>query len=154
MSDKDEIIVRQLEDIQRRLDQLEARSVMSYGKGTYSPTYLGSVTPGATTYTLQSGAWVRIGSLAVIHGAVVWTAATGTGNAQISLPFTILASNPRASGSVRVNGVTFANSAPQVEVDTGLSLFTLQSPLTNAAPTTVAIEAAGNIVFTVAFRIA
>jgi hypothetical protein len=88
----------------------------------------------------------------VATGTIVWTAATGTGNAQFSLPLTASAtSGQNFSGSVRTVNITFANSAPQVLVTPSSAFFILQSPLTNAAATTVAMEAAGNIVFTVTY---
>lgn len=114
---------------------------------TYTPTYDGA-TPGTTTYTTQQGAWARIGKCIFVTGTIVWTAATGTGNAQISLPVASAnVSNQNYSGSVRTVNVTFANSSPQILLTSNASIFILQSPLTNAASTTVQVEAAGNIVF-------
>lgn len=118
--------------------------------GTYTPTYLGSTAAGTTTYSVQQGAWVRVGPIVFVTGTVVWTAATGTGNAQISLPFASAnTSNQNFSGSVRTVNVTFANSTPQILIQPNTAFFILQSPLTNAASTTVQMEAAGNIVFSV-----
>lgn len=126
-----------------------------YDHGTYLPTYLGGTTPGVTTYSLQQGAWVRAGALVVVTGTVVWTAATGTGSIQISLPFTSAnVANQFFSGGVRVDNVTFANNSPQVVGSPNLAFFTLASPLTNAGSTTLVMEAAGNIVFTVSYFVA
>jgi hypothetical protein len=123
-----------------------------YEEGTWTPTYLGSSTAGTTTYSTQQGNYIRIGALVVATGTIVWTAATGTGNAQFSLPLTASAtSGQNFSGSVRTVNITFANSTPQVLVTPSSNFFILQSPLTNAAATTVAMEAAGNIVFTVTY---
>jgi hypothetical protein len=120
-------------------------------QGTYTPTYLGT-TPGVTTYSTQQGGWTRWGNLVFVTGTIVWTAATGTGNAQISLPFAAAATaNQNYSGSVRNTTVTFANSTPQILLASAGSVFLLQSPLTNAASTNVAIEAAGNIVFSLLY---
>lgn len=151
--------IRGQRDIARRLEQTQVveRPGASgqdtfYATGTYTPTYEGSTIAGVTTYTTQQGAWVRIGSLVVVTGTIVWTAATGTGNAQISLPFTAAnVANQNHSGSVRVVNVTFANGTPQIVLTPNTNFFILQSPLTNAASTVVAMEAAGNIVFTVAY---
>lgn len=121
-------------------------------QGSYTPTYLGSTTPGATTYSTQQGGYTRWGNLVFVTGTLVWTAATGTGNAQISLPFPAAAvANQNYSGSVRNTTVTFANSTPQMLLASGGSVFLLQSPLTNAASANVAIEAAGNIVFSLLY---
>ena len=122
--------------------------------GTYTPTYTGGTTPGTTTYSVQQGAWVRFGPCVLVTGTVVWTAATGTGDARISLPFTAgNVSNQNFSGSVRNVNVTFANSTPQALIQANTDYFILQSPATNAASTTVAVEAAGNIVFSVWYLI-
>jgi hypothetical protein len=115
---------------------------------TYTPTYTGSTLAGTTTYTTQQGWYWRFGSFVAATGLVVWTAATGTGNAQISLPFVPSATvGFRASGSARITTVTFANSTPMVILSATAALFTLDSPLSNAAGTAVAMEAAGNIIF-------
>src|SRR5262245_48178750 len=58
-----------------------------YVVSTWTVTYVGGTTAGVTTYSLQDGKYIRIGSLVIFTGAVVWTAATGTGDARISLPF-------------------------------------------------------------------
>jgi hypothetical protein len=116
--------------------------------GTYTPTYLGGTTPGATTYSAQQGAWWRYGPIVLVTGTVTWSAATGTGTARISLPFTAASTaNQNLGGACVVSGVTFANSAPELFIVPATAYFTLVSPLTNAAAAAVAIEAAGTIVF-------
>lgn len=149
---------REIEGLLRRLRKLEDRldrgmpEVPLYTPPTaYTPTYVGATTPGVTTYSFQQGEYVRIGRLVVASGAVVWTAATGTGNARISLPIAG-AAGLNQSGSVRVVSVTFAAGAPQVEF-AGSPYFEMRSPATNAAGTVVAVEAAGNIVFTIVYLI-
>lgn len=115
--------------------------------GTYVPTYTGTTTAGVTTYTTQAGSYIRLGTLVLVWGQVVWTAATGTGNAQISLPST--PSVVSTLGNVRCSTVTFAAGAP--EILTSGAFFQLRSPTTNAATTPVAIEAAGDIIFSLAY---
>lgn len=145
---------RRIQDILRRLDNLEAQSKINYDKGAFTPIYYGSATAGVTTYSLQQGAYRRLGTLIIATLTLVWTAATGTGNAQISLPFTSAnVANQNYSGSVRNVNVTFANSTPQVLLLPNNDFFILQSPLTNAASTNVAVEAAGNLVATVMYFI-
>ena len=135
--------------LQAELRHLGALTRITYKKSTYTPTYLGGTTAGVTTYTFQNAAWTRKGNEITVRGQVVWTAATGTGNAQISLPFAPGTGN--FAGSLYLSGVTFANSAPELLTSAGNTFFTMGSPLTNAAPTIVAIEAAGNITFTVTY---
>lgn len=124
--------------------------------GTYSPTYLGETTPGTTTYAAngQVGHWTRIGRLVFFYGRVEWTAATGTGQANISLPFTPAnVTNLNYGGGVDISGVTFANSTPTMLMSANLAFFRMRSPLTNAAPTTVQVEAAGIVNFSGFFEV-
>ncbi len=143
-------LMRKLKTFNRRIGRAEAKppGSTSFASGTYTPTYLGGTTPGTTTYTLQDGGYVQIGQVVLFHGVVVWSNATGTGNARISLPFTSSSGvNDYYSGSLRLTNVTFANSAPEMMIDPATSYFTMDSPLTNANPTKVAVETAGNVVF-------
>lgn len=138
--------------LEQAVRRLMARSFISYAKGTYTPTYLGGTTAGVTTYTTQQGAWIRIGKQITVTGTIVWTAATGTGNAQISLPFAAAnVANQNFAGSLRNVSVTFANGTPQLQLASAGTVMLMQSPLTNAASTPVAIEAAGNIIFTIVY---
>lgn len=125
-----------------------------YAENTYTPTYTGGTTAGTTTYSIQSGTYIRLGSLVIAWGTVVWTNATGTGDARISLPFAANATGNRfATGAVRTVNITFANSAPQVQIDPGNQYLTLESPLTNAAATRVQMEVAGNLVFVAVYTV-
>jgi len=161
MSDQNDMLKMLYAD-NKRLNRTETRETpfavgfsQFYDVGTYVPTYLGATTPGVTTYTTQQGAWIRIGAAIFVTGTVVWTAATGTGSAIISLPFApVNITDQNYSGSVRTVNVTFANNAPQILIVPNAATFILQSPLTNAASTTVVVEAAGNIVFSVFYFLA
>lgn len=115
-----------------------------YEEGAYTPTYVGGTTAGVTTYGTQSGSYVRTGRKIYITGQVQWTAATGTGEARISLPFTPAGVN--FTGSLWASNVTFANGSLAVLI-LSTAYFVMDSPLTNAGPTRVNIEAAGNVVF-------
>lgn len=142
----------QLEALAKKLYPYLAADFLSlrsgYASGTYTPTYLGATTPGTTTYTTQSGTYLRIGRLVLVWGQVVWTAATGTGNAQISLPFTPAVTS--VLGNFRCQAVTFAAGAPEPLIVGGA--LELRSPATNAATTPIAVEAAGDIVFSIAYQ--
>lgn len=153
---------RDLEGILRRLGALEQWrdrnkvEVPLYATSTYTPTYFGGTTPGTTTYSVggQVGGYARIGNLVTAWGTLVWINATGTGNARISLPFTASASaNNNVAAYVRTVAVTFANGSVQAQVAAGTNYIEMLSPATNAASTTLAVEAAGNIIFTVAYPI-
>ncbi len=146
--------------INRRLDEIELllerlRKVDAGGAWTpYTPTYTGTTIAGVTTYTAQEGWYTRLGGIVFVNGLVVWSAATGTGNAFISLPFVIDVSRARATGVVRTQSVTFANGSLQVLVSSTVAGFTMESPITNGASTNIAVEAAGNVTFAVWYPVA
>lgn len=135
--------------LEQQIARLLARTSILYDKNTYTPTYLGGTTPGTTTYSVQAGFWVRIGKVVFFTATVVWTAATGTGDARISLPFTAENNTNEAwSAYVRSINVTFANGSVQGQITTNTNFVFFLSPATNAAGTNIAVEAAGNLVVT------
>lgn len=146
---------RQIFEIATRLERLEKPDVLLTDSDTYTPTYTGGTSAGVTTYSIQQGSWVQLGPIVIALGTIQWTAATGTGDARISLPFASAnVSNQNSGGSVWITTVTFANSTPLLLISPNTSYFILSSPLTNAANTQVAVEAAGIIVWTVAYVVA
>lgn len=150
-------IIERIVKIEQALARLLARPFIIYAKGTYAPTYLGGTTAGTTTYAAdgQVGHYTRIGRLVFFYGRVQWTAATGTGNAQISLPFTPTnVTNLGGSVAIDTNTVTFANSAPQGLLQANAAFFLMRSPLTNAGSAVVQMEAAGIVNFSGFFEVA
>lgn len=150
-----EDVMRRLQALEKRVARTEVRERIDYAFNAYSPSYFGGATAGATTFTTQVGAWIQLGAVVIATGQLVWTAATGTGNARISLPIAAVGTAGLAwGGSASFVNVTFANSTPTVEVIASNSFFQLRSPLTNAAGALVQVEAAGTLLFTVAYFIA
>ncbi len=150
-------------DLVRRLEQTQVTERPGgvsgldtfYASGGFTPTYTGGTTAGVTTYVTQWGAWVRIGAMVVATATVQWSAATGTGDAQLSLPFTAVnTTNQFYAVPVRTNLVTFANSAPIGQLINNTSYIVMTSPVTNAASATVQIEAAGLVIYTATYFIA
>lgn len=112
---------------------------------SYVPTYFGLTTAGVTTYSVQVGAWTRILRIYFFNARVVWTNATGTGIAAISLPVTATATaNTSFVIPVRSDGLTFANGNVVGRI-TNTNYVRFDSLLTNAAPTVVNVEAAGDV---------
>jgi hypothetical protein len=65
--------------------------VSDYAEGSWTPVIQGSSTPGAQTYSVQVGRYVRIGNIVFVSARLTMTAKDGTtaGNVQIGgLPFT------------------------------------------------------------------
>lgn len=140
--------IERIRKLEYAVAKLLARSFIYYAKSTYTPTYLGGTTPGTTTYTTQAGFYTRIGRVVFFNGFVVWTAATGTGNAQISLPFTPdSTANMRYGIAVSTENVTFGGTGITGRIAPGQAFFTISSPNSNAASTIVLMEAAGSVIF-------
>lgn len=145
-------IADDITDIRRTLDQVSTGVVLH--TGTYSPTYTGATSAGVTTYSAQQGYYWRIGSIVFVTGLVAWTAVTGTGNAQISLPITPSSTfGFRASGSLRITSVTFTTTTPELILDPTAAQFTMESPVSNAAGNILQMEAAGNITFSLFYGV-
>lgn len=73
--------------------------------GIYTPTITGSSVAGTTTYAAQFGDYVRMGNLVYVTFNIAYTATTGSGDLQISLPFPIKTQTGlRATGSIQVSG--------------------------------------------------
>lgn len=66
-----------------------ANELSIYEEGTWTPTLVGGTTPGTTTYASQNGYYVRVGNMVTCYARIVITGATGTGQARVSLPFTV-----------------------------------------------------------------
>lgn len=63
--------------------------------GTWTPTLQGSSTAGTTTYTLQKGAYNRIGDRVFLDFQIGWSATTAAGNFYVTgLPFGTPVGNP------------------------------------------------------------
>jgi hypothetical protein len=62
-----------------------------YEEGTFTPTYYGSSSAGATTYTSQTGYYTKIGRIVYFTLRVDWSSATGTGFPRVGgLPFSAI----------------------------------------------------------------
>lgn len=161
MSDQNDMLKLLYAD-NKRLNRTETRETpfavgfsQFYDVGTWVPTYVGGTTAGVTTYVRQVGAWIRIGAMVVATATVEWSAATGTGDAQLSLPFaSVNTTNQFYAVPVRTNLVTFANSAPIGQLVNNSSFIILTSPATNANSAVVQIEAAGLVFYTATYFVA
>lgn len=82
----------------------DVNTLDDYEEGVYSPIARGRDSTGTGTYTRQDGSYTKIGRLVVTHIDIGWSAHTGTGGLEISLPFAVTASMYQAGGFVSFNG--------------------------------------------------
>jgi hypothetical protein len=112
-----------------------------YEEGTFTPTVYGSSTAGVTTYSVQLGHYVKIGTLVYVHITVQITNQTGTGNIRFGgLPFTSITGVDQTVGCIP-QSLTFSNQITcQVPSNSTISRFLTVSSGAGAAE--VAIDTA------------
>jgi hypothetical protein len=75
-----------------------ANTLDDYEEGTWTPAFL---TGGGNTFTQSgTGIYTKIGNMVTASGIVIWTAKSGSGGLQISLPFTTTANGSWRGGVV------------------------------------------------------
>jgi hypothetical protein len=135
---------------------IAAADLSNYSSGTWAPDVSGSVTPGTTTYAVdgQIGHYRKIGDWCEIWGRVVWTAQTGSGNYQVSLPFTARNStNYRAELVTSIGSLTFSGYVTG-DIVLNTALFTLIQSTSGGARAAITIAGgggAGTLVFSGSF---
>ena len=148
----DAVTLRRLAALEKALGIAKTRETVYTLAASYTPTYTGGTTAGTTTYTQQVGEYRRIGPVVVVAGRVAWTAATGTGQARISLPIAAAnISGMQWAASLWTSGVTYGGGPPQAQVTTTTDYLALWTPTSNATIAAVLMEAAGDIIFTVSY---
>lgn len=118
----------------------------AYEEGSWAPEYSGGTTPGATTYAAngQVGAYVRVGNRVDYALRVEWTAATGMGEARVSLPFTARnTTNLAYSAAVTPDGVTYTQDTITGLIRPNTNNVAFRSPISNAASAVVQVDASG-----------
>ena len=70
-----------------------ANTLDDYEEGSWTPVVTGSSTNPTITYNLQAGTYTKIGNLVNVSIQLGMTRTGGTGNWQVSLPFTAAAGN-------------------------------------------------------------
>jgi hypothetical protein len=130
-----------------------------YEEGTFTPTVAGTTAAGTGTYTLQSGYYTKVGNLVTAQVYLSWTNLVGaTGNLIFSsLPFASSSSaNAYGAGSISyVNNIALtASNVLTVLINPGTSFIeAYQYPAGGGATTTVPIDTAGAIIFTITYRV-
>lgn len=87
----------------------ESNTLDDYEEGTFTPTVFGSSTAGVTTYSIQTGQYVKVGQLVYFTITLSISNQTGTGNLRFGgLPF-ISASGDDFVVSIITSNLTFSN---------------------------------------------
>lgn len=139
-----------IRDLAMRLERLE-RVDRAGSPLAYTPTYQGGTTAGVTTYSTQEGTYLTVGRLVIAIINLTWSAATGTGEARISLPLTIASDVALYSGFARYSAVTWTGGAPQIVLNAGNLHLRMQGVSSDAGATITVIEAAGAAAITAVY---
>lgn len=93
-----------------QLASTDVNTLDDYEEGTFTPVVIGTSTAGVGTYSVQSGAYTKIGQIVHFQISITWSAHTGTGNTEVGeLPFT---SKTTASGLYPVTIIQSGGPAP------------------------------------------
>lgn len=151
-----ERMTTEIRSLRERVRRLEGHESPEHSFDVYTPTYTGATTAGTTTYTTQAGAWVRVGPLVVVYGRMIWTAATGTGPAQIGLPFAARGdiTGLRPAATIWISSFTFGGAWAEALLPEGASKCLLYTTTSNAGVTALNVEAAADIAFNISYFVA
>ena len=124
-----------------------------YEEGTFTPTIVGSTTPGAGTYSAQVGFYTKIGRQVTVYGRVAITNHTGTGNMLIGgLPYAL--NLDYATGSiVGTNLLVNATSYPIIFM-AGLNSTTIiieQVAIATGANASVPLDTSCDLLFSITY---
>ena len=133
----------------------DANTLDDYEEGTWTPVISGTSTAGTGTYTVQNGAYVKIGKMVQYQVYVILTAHTGTGDIAIGgLPFTASASYyPPAA--IYVNNLALtAGNYPQIAVSTASTNFLFrQVPTGGGAAAAIPMDTAFDILLSGTYQV-
>ena len=103
--------------------------------GTWIPTIVGQSSAGTTTYSVQSGTYVRVGNIVTASFIITGSAITGTGNVLIGgLPFPCI-------NTINTFGVFFLEDATDFSLPAGTTY--LASIILPATPSNLLVTACG-----------
>lgn len=127
-----------------------------YEEGTWTPTITGSTSAGTGTYTTQIGRYVKIGSMVYCQAYILWTNHTGTGNLWLTgLPYTLFTTtdnHPSGSIGLLSNVALTAGNIATTYGSPNTTRFNLvQYPTGGGAASSVPIDTAGEIIYSVCY---
>ena len=135
----------------------DANTLDDYEQGTFSPSVSGTTTAGTATYSNRIGRYTKIGNTVTVSVYMAWSGHTGTGNMSLTdLPFTVVnVTNyfPSAAlGYVQNIALTALNIATAIANYNSTNLSVYQYPTGGGASTTVPIDTAGEIAYTLTYE--
>jgi hypothetical protein len=126
-----------------------------YEEGTFTPVISGTSTAGVGTYSVQNGAYVKIGKMVQYQIYLVLTAHTGTGDITIGgLPYTASA-NYYPPAAIYVNNLALtASNYPQIAVSTASTNFLFrQVPTGGGAAAAIPMDTAFDILLSGTYQV-
>jgi hypothetical protein len=125
----------------------DANTLDDYEEGTFTPTLEGITTAGVTTYLIQTGKYVKIGSLVYFKLSLLWSNQTGTGNFMIrGLPFNSAADGTTTVCAMGMSNVNYtAGSSLYGAVQDGAAIVYPTQAANGAVAAGVPVDTAGSI---------
>jgi len=127
-----------------------------YEEGTFTPTIVGSTTPGTVTYATQTGHYTKIGRIVQFQIFVAWSAGIGgVGNLRVTgLPFTANATTYTTQAIYPLNVALTAGNIAVCQVQPGDTYIgIIQIPTGGGADAAVPWDLAGQLIITGTYMI-
>lgn len=133
--------------------------MMVYAEDTHTPTIAGSTSGAAApTYTVQVCRSTKRGRLVHVSARVDWSGAIAgglTGDLRFALPFTSAnATGMRWIPTVWIQAITYTGTGVMGFLANNVAYLTFQTPASNGASPTLAVEDAGLIIITIDYEYA
>jgi hypothetical protein len=135
-----------------------ANKLDDYEEGTWTPVVEGATSAGSATYSFQAGNYTKVGNLVMAAGRVTFSGHTGTGNMELhGLPFTSTNTGFVEPDCV-IHGVDISLTANNTMVATvkrnDSFVEVLQATVGGGSRTTVPMDSAGTLNFTIIYQAA
>jgi hypothetical protein len=134
--------------IQFNGDTAAANALDDYEEGTWTPTIIGSTTPGTATYLVQTGSYLKIGVTVTVTFFVQWNTGTGLGSFTVGgLPFNTANDLSRiTTGSIMMDGVPFSGNYVVPYSQYGTNAFILYATTAGTTWASVPYDSSGSII--------
>ena len=118
-----------------------ANHLDDYEEGTWTPVARGRTSSGTGTYTRQAGYYTKVGKLVTANFDIGWSAHTGTGGLEISLPFTVSGTGYQGGAYLTYNsGLSYSYNMIHGWMDNGGSYVRIWQTNTSGASSNVPMD--------------